>query len=211
MATEPARAAGAFEAIAATGRQALVEMRRLLGVLRATATRPQPRPPQPGLAQVPSLVEQVGRAGLRVELVVEGAEEPLPPGIDLSAYRIVQEAPDQCRQARRLWPGPGGPLRRGDLGCRSTNEARPAGLGAAWSATAAAPLRQLARRRPAGPVGAGRHARAGAPVRGELPAGLGPGGGFTVDARLPSGPGRERAAHQGPGGRRPGWSGPGSG
>ena len=91
---DPARAAGAFEAIAATGRQALVEMRRLLGVLRGDgdADGAPSLAPQPGLAQVPSLVEQVGRAGLRVELVVEGTEAPLPAGVDLSAYRIVQEA-----------------------------------------------------------------------------------------------------------------------
>jgi signal transduction histidine kinase len=89
---DPARAAGAFEAIAATGRQALVEMRRLLGVLRGDGEPAASLAPQPGLAQVPSLVEQVGRAGLEVELVVEGREAPLPAGIDLSAYRIVQEA-----------------------------------------------------------------------------------------------------------------------
>ena len=92
VATEPARAAGAFEAIAATGRQALVEMRRLLGVLRGDTDQAPSLAPQPGLAQVPSLVEQVGRAGLRVELVVEGMEAALPAGVDLSAYRIVQEA-----------------------------------------------------------------------------------------------------------------------
>jgi signal transduction histidine kinase len=91
---DPARAAGAFEAIAATGRQALVEMRRLLGVLRGggDGDAAPSLAPQPGLAQVPSLVEQVGRAGLQVELVVEGPEAPLPAGVDLSAYRIVQEA-----------------------------------------------------------------------------------------------------------------------
>ena len=89
---DPARAAGAFEAIAATGRQALVEMRRLLGVLRDDGDQAPSRAPQPGLGQVPALIEQVGRAGLRVELVVEGTSAALPPGIDLSAYRIVQEA-----------------------------------------------------------------------------------------------------------------------
>ena len=89
---DPARAAGAFEAIAATGRQALVEMRRLLGVLRGDGEPASSLAPQPGLAEVPSLVEQVGRAGLRVELEVEGTKAALPPGIDLSAYRIIQEA-----------------------------------------------------------------------------------------------------------------------
>ena len=65
---EPGRlnAAGAFEAIAATGRQALVEMRRLLGVLRGDGDQAPSLAPQPGLAEVPSLVEQVGSADLVV-------------------------------------------------------------------------------------------------------------------------------------------------
>jgi signal transduction histidine kinase len=92
VASDPARAAGAFDSIAGTGRQALVEMRRLLGVLRSDGEAAPSLAPQPGLAQVPTLVEQVRRAGLPVELVVEGEPGPLPPGVDLSAYRIVQEA-----------------------------------------------------------------------------------------------------------------------
>jgi signal transduction histidine kinase len=88
---DPARAAAAFDSIATTGRQALGEMRRLLGVLREGDQAPT-FAPQPGLDQLPELVAQVGRAGVPVELVVEGEPGPLPPGVDLSAYRIVQEA-----------------------------------------------------------------------------------------------------------------------
>ena len=89
---DPARAVGAFDSIAITGRRALVEMRRLLGVLREDGEATPSLAPQPGLAEVPALVEQVGRTGLAVELVIEGEPCPLPPGVDLSAYRIVQEA-----------------------------------------------------------------------------------------------------------------------
>ncbi len=77
--------------IETTGRQALVEMRRLLGVLRRTDADLS-LAPQPGLGDLDELIGQVREAGLPVELHVEGEPEPLPPGVDLSAYRIVQEA-----------------------------------------------------------------------------------------------------------------------
>jgi signal transduction histidine kinase len=78
-------------AIEQAGRQALVEARRLLGVLRRNGDREELEP-QPNVEQVAFLVEQVERAGLPVELTVEGDEVPLPAGVDLCAYRIVQEA-----------------------------------------------------------------------------------------------------------------------
>ena len=81
----------ALGSIETTGRQALVEMRRLLGVLRRTDADPS-LAPQPGLDDVDELIGQSREAGLPVELKVEGEPEPLPPGVDLSAYRIVQEA-----------------------------------------------------------------------------------------------------------------------
>ena len=88
---EPDQARGAFSSIEASGREALVELRRLLGILR-TGDEQLAIGPQPGLDSLPTLVEQVREAGLAVELRVEGEQAPLPPGIDLSAYRIVQEA-----------------------------------------------------------------------------------------------------------------------
>jgi signal transduction histidine kinase len=81
----------ALETVEKTGRQALAEMRRLLGVLRTEVERPELRP-QPGLTTIEQLVEQVRTAGLPVELAVEGDPVDLPPGIDLAAFRIVQEA-----------------------------------------------------------------------------------------------------------------------
>jgi len=74
-----------------TGRQALVELRRLLGVIRKTNDRPALQP-QPTLAHLDELLEQVRDAGLAVQLQTKGEPVPLPPGVDLSAYRIVQEA-----------------------------------------------------------------------------------------------------------------------
>jgi signal transduction histidine kinase len=77
--------------IESTGRQALVEMRRLLGMLR-TEDGALVLAPRPSLAYLDELAERLREAGLPVELHVEGAVKPLPPGVDLSAYRIVQEA-----------------------------------------------------------------------------------------------------------------------
>ncbi|HZG34638.1 MAG TPA: sensor histidine kinase [Gaiellaceae bacterium] len=74
-----------------TGRQALAEMRRLLGIMREEGQTAE-RAPQPGIATIGTLVDHVREAGLPVELTVEGEPVRLPPGIDLSAYRIVQEA-----------------------------------------------------------------------------------------------------------------------
>jgi signal transduction histidine kinase len=88
---ESERAHEAFRSIETTGREALVELRRLLGVLRG-GEKHAATAPQPGLASIETLVEQVREAGLRVDVRVEGEPAALPPGIDLSAYRIVQEA-----------------------------------------------------------------------------------------------------------------------
>ena len=88
---EPERARQALGSIETIGREALIEMRRLLGVLWADQSTVE-RAPQPGLAQLPALVSQMGRAGLPVQLTVHGTSRPLPPGVELNAYRIVQEA-----------------------------------------------------------------------------------------------------------------------
>ena len=79
-----------LETIERIGRGALTEMRRLVGMLRSDA--PDPLTPQPGLDDLPTLITQVREAGLPVELHVEGERRELPVGIELSAYRIVQEA-----------------------------------------------------------------------------------------------------------------------
>src|SRR5439155_6463822 len=82
---------GALATIEETGRQAVDEMRDMLGVLRRQ-DEDEPLTPQPGLRHLDVLAEQLRSAGVRVELVIEGESRALPPGLDLSAYRIVQEA-----------------------------------------------------------------------------------------------------------------------
>jgi len=79
-----------LETIEHIGRGALTEMRRLVGMLRSDAA--EPLEPQPGLRDLPTLVAQVSDAGLPVNLRIEGDRRELPVGIELSAYRIVQEA-----------------------------------------------------------------------------------------------------------------------
>ena len=88
---EHSAARQALSSIETTGRQALTEMRRLLGTLRRTDAE-LTLAPQPSLRRLEDLIEQVREAGLPVELRVEGEASSLPPGVDLSAYRIVQEA-----------------------------------------------------------------------------------------------------------------------
>ena len=93
LSREPGQAAEALASIEFTGRQAMTEMRRLLGVLRDDRHDHQVSfAPQPSLSSLPALVEHCAAAGLRVSIEVTGAERGLPPGVDLSAYRIVQEA-----------------------------------------------------------------------------------------------------------------------
>jgi signal transduction histidine kinase len=80
----------ALQVVEQTGREALAEMRRMVGVLR----RPEEAPalaPQPSLEHLDRLVEHAREAGLPVELRLEGTPEPLPTGVDLTAYRLVQE------------------------------------------------------------------------------------------------------------------------
>jgi signal transduction histidine kinase len=163
-----------FDAIAGIGRQALAELRRLLGVLRQEGSESEPGlAPQPGVAQLPALAEQVSGAGLAVELVVEGERVSLPAGMELSAYRIVQEALTNAvkhagaSRARVL-------VGYGERELRI--EVRDDGRGVD------------------GQDGHGGHGLIGMRERvhlfgGELSAGPGPQGGFVVAARLPLGGG----------------------
>ena len=89
--SDPAATADALRQIEASGRTGLAEMRRLLEVLKAEEDG-NGRGPQPGLARLGELLDAMRASGLPVEAVVEGTPRPLPPGVDLSAYRIVQEA-----------------------------------------------------------------------------------------------------------------------
>ena len=88
---DPEEARAALGVIERSGSDALVEMRRLLGLLRRTDAALS-LAPQPSLRRIDDLVEGIRASGLPVELVVEGDPVDLPPGVDVSAYRIVQEA-----------------------------------------------------------------------------------------------------------------------
>jgi signal transduction histidine kinase len=81
----------ALETIEATGREALTEMRRLVGLLRDQSATPD-FAPQPSMRSLDVLLGTVRESGLPVDLVVEGTAVELPPGVDLAAYRVVQEA-----------------------------------------------------------------------------------------------------------------------
>jgi signal transduction histidine kinase len=88
---DPARAADAFHAVETSGRETLTEIRRLLGVLRRDDEE-LALAPQPSLRHVGSLVKRLEAAGLPVEVGIQGEQRDLPIGIDLTAYRVVQEA-----------------------------------------------------------------------------------------------------------------------
>ena len=91
MASSPQRADEAIERISATGRQALLEMRRLLGVLREDAVE-QPLAPQPRLDRLDELLAQVHAAGIPVTLDLDGDPRELPEGVQLTIFRVAQEA-----------------------------------------------------------------------------------------------------------------------
>ncbi|WP_345107897.1 sensor histidine kinase [Streptomyces drozdowiczii] len=98
MKSSPERAGEALLAVEAGGRAAMTELRHVMGLLTATAEDGAANSgavvpaPQPGLDQLEVLVGRVREAGLPVELAVTGEPRPLPPGVELTAYRVVQEA-----------------------------------------------------------------------------------------------------------------------
>jgi signal transduction histidine kinase len=173
MDTQPEEARQALAAIESTSRSALTEMRRLLGVLRQDGEPSGSLVPAPGLADLTPLVAQVGDAGLRVWLQVDGERGPVPPGVDLSAYRIVQEAlTNVIKHAAASSACVTVRYEPGSVTLEITDDG-PAGRGGSGAA----------------PPGAG-HGIIGMRERvavfgGEFTAGPRPGGGFRVFARLP--------------------------
>ena len=90
--SRPSQAAEALTAIERTGREAMTEMRRMLAVLSGSTSGGVVADPQPGLSDVARLAEQVRDAGVPVSVQIEGDARPVPPGLDLAAYRVLQEA-----------------------------------------------------------------------------------------------------------------------
>lgn len=89
LAADPDLAREALSAIEHTGRMAMTEMRNIVGVLRTDARAELG--PQPGVRDLPALVEQMREAGLPTQLLIEGEPRPMPAGVDLATYRLVQE------------------------------------------------------------------------------------------------------------------------
>jgi signal transduction histidine kinase len=176
--SRPEEVGKALAAIEATSRAALTELRRLLGVLRQDSESQVSLTPVPGLANLDSLLAEVAKAGLAVRLRVEGTPSPLPAGVDLSAYRIVQEA--LTNVVKHAGPAHA-QVTIGYRGQEVTVEVTDDGRGAVPPATD-------------GRMGTG-HGLIGMRERvaafgGDLQVGPCPGGGFRVAARLPLAPGR---------------------
>ncbi|MFJ9625385.1 sensor histidine kinase [Streptomyces sp. NPDC101181] len=177
MDAAPDQAKQALETISSTGRQALAEMRRLLGVLR-TGDAPESGEyvPQPDVEQIEDLVDQVRRTGLAVDFKVEGTPRPLPSGVELTAYRIVQEALTNTRKH-------GGP----DAGASVRLVYFDDGLGLLVEDDGRGASHELYEDGGADGAGhgmIGMRERVGM-VGGTLDAGPRPGGGFRVSALLP--------------------------
>jgi signal transduction histidine kinase len=176
--SRPEEVGKALAAIEVTSRGALEELRRLLGVLRQDSEVQASLMPVPGLANLDSLLAEVGKAGLAVRVRVEGTPLQLPAGVDLSAYRIVQEA--LTNVVKHAGPAHA----EVTIGYRDqevTVEVTDDGRGAVPPASD-------------GRVGTG-HGLIGmrervAAFSGDLQVGPRPGGGFRVAARLPLPPGR---------------------
>ncbi|MFF3750652.1 sensor histidine kinase [Streptomyces sp. NPDC002018] len=173
----PGQAKEALETISSTGRQALAEMRRLLGVLRTGDTKEGGEyVPQPDVGQIEDLVEKVRGAGLAVDFKIEGTPRPLPSGVELTAYRIVQEALTNSRKH-------GGP----DVGASVRLVYFDDGLGLLVEDDGRGAAHELYEDGGADGRGhglIGMRERVGM-VGGTLDAGPRPGGGFRISALLP--------------------------
>jgi signal transduction histidine kinase len=170
--SDPAATAEALRQIEASGRTGLAEMRRLLEVLKAEGDG-DGRAPQPGLARLDELLDAMRASGLPVEAVVEGTPRTLSPGVDLSAYRIVQEAlTNALRHA-------------GGASARVLVRYEPDGLELEIADDGHGPRDELEASGGQGLIGMRERVQL---FGGELEAGPRPGGGFLVRARLPSEP-----------------------
>ena len=94
LASEPEQAVAALHAVETAGRDTMTELRHLLGVLAPPADGEEPPDlsPQPSLSRLSPLIDRIAFAGLPVEVRISGEPRPLPSGVDLTAYRIIQEA-----------------------------------------------------------------------------------------------------------------------
>jgi signal transduction histidine kinase len=171
--SRPEEVGKALATIEATSRATLEELRRLLGVLRQDSESQASLAPVPGLADLDSLLGEVAKAGLAVRLQVEGSPSPLPAGVDLSAYRIVQEAlTNVVKHAGPAQAQVTIGYRDQDVTVEVTDDGRgaaaPAGDGRGGTGHGLVGMRERV-----------------AAFGGDLETGPRPGGGFRVAARLP--------------------------
>ena len=94
----PDKAAEVFARIESVGRESLTELRRMLGVLRETGDDHASLSPQPGVADIAGAVAQSCETGVATDLIVDGSQRPIAPGVELAAFRIVQEALTNVRK-----------------------------------------------------------------------------------------------------------------
>jgi len=173
LATDPERARAALRQVEETGRQTLTEMRHLVGILRVDEGTE--RQPLPRLERLPALVDEARAGGLTVDLQIEGRVAELPAGLELAAYRLIQEALTNVRkhapwshvQVRLAYE----PDR---LRMEVTDDGGPSGAAAATARDASDPGHGLIGMRERVQVYGGR-----------MQTGAMPGGGFRVEATLP--------------------------
>jgi signal transduction histidine kinase len=166
----PDRAADALQNVITTGRDSLTEMRRLLDLVRRDPTEESGLAPQFGVGSLPALIDRVRAAGTPVSFTVDGEPVPLPPGVDLSAYRITQEA--LTNTIKHAGPGASASVRLAFRPDRLEIEVSDDGVGGPVPLTGdGTGLRGIAERI--------------AMLGGEWTAGPGPSAGFRVWARLP--------------------------
>ncbi|MGK5446033.1 sensor histidine kinase [Streptomyces radiopugnans] len=188
--TRPEQTRKSLRELVETTGHALDELRATVGLLRQSGDASGPVEPVPGLSRLPTLLESFRRAGLEVSVHQEGTARPLPPGVDLTAYRIVQEALTNVTKHA----GTGSARVRLDWNRdRVTITVADDGGGARTAPTASTgPSASTVPDRPPGYGLIGMRERATA-VGGHLSAGRCPEGGFLVSTQLPLPPARDTA------------------
>ncbi|WPO75270.1 sensor histidine kinase [Streptomyces sp. KN37] len=178
--SDPEQARTALTTIKAASKEALGEVRQVLDTLRAPGEAP--RAPAPGLDRLPELVEQARSAGLTVDVTTEGTRAKLPPGADLAAFRIVQEAlTNVVRHSGSRHARVRVRHEKTALTLRVDDDGPATGADAGGSGNGLAGMRERA-----------------AALGGTIEAGPRPGGGFRVSAVLPLAADRDREARTAP-------------